>query len=318
MTSARDTATHPLGAPPHDRGNVLVTRRHGHESRARAQCSLAGHPCRAGHADVAADHEHAALLTLVRGSPTRRQQLGHCGFVDERRCSVDVRQCLRRQLERIEHDDAGAVRTFAEIEAELEPDERERARSPHCDAEHLAGVGVQAARDIERQHGLVALIHRCDGLRRGPCNRARQADAENRIDDDVGSAQTIRVPLDDRPTRGNEVVVRPARVALQSSGLVQADSDDLQPPRTSESRQNVTIAAVVTRPADDREALRGRPATAQRTQRSFSGASHQRVGRNLQLFDRVPVQRTHLVRCVNGDGQTTHARSLPKRILLRA
>jgi hypothetical protein len=99
---------------------------------------------------------------------------------------------------------------------------------------------------------------------------------------------------------------------------VQADRDDFQPSRARESRQHVTIAAVVAGTTNDRDALSRRPAAAQHSERRFAGASHERVGGDVQGVDRVPIQRAHLVRGVNGDGQTAHARSLPKRILRRA
>jgi hypothetical protein len=123
------------------------------------------------------------------------------------------------------------------------------------------------------------------------------------------------VPAGDRAAGSDEIVVGATRVALQPSRLVQADRDDFQPPRTGESREDVAIAAVVTRPANDSDTLHRRPAAAQHAERRFSGTSHERVGRNAQVVDRVPVQRAHLVCGVNGDGQAAHARSLPKRIL---
>ena len=65
-------AAHELRARADDRGNVLVASRDSHESGARSQRRLAGHACRAGHADVAADDEHAALLTFVSRAPAPR------------------------------------------------------------------------------------------------------------------------------------------------------------------------------------------------------------------------------------------------------
>ena len=38
------------------------------------------------------------------------------------------------------------------VETELKPEERERALGSHRDAEHLAGVRIQAARNVEREH----------------------------------------------------------------------------------------------------------------------------------------------------------------------
>jgi hypothetical protein len=87
---------------------------------------------------------------------------------------------------------------------------------------------------------------------------------------------------------------------------MQTDRDDCQALFTGKPRQYITVTAVVTGTADDCDTLSRRPAAAQRAERSFAGASHQRVGRNLQIVDRVPVQRAHLVRGVNGDGQTAH------------
>ena len=157
-SSARlDSATHELRPRADDRGDVLGAGRDRHESGAGAQRSLAGHARGARHADAAADHEHTALLALVSRAPAPRQQLRNRDLVDA------VRLRRRRAPTPAAADPSSSNMTtptqfgsLAEIEAELESDERERSLGAHRGAENLAGVGVQAARNVEREHGRAA------------------------------------------------------------------------------------------------------------------------------------------------------------------
>jgi hypothetical protein len=82
-------------------------------------------------------------------STPRRQQFGHGGLVDAHRRGFDVRERLRRQFESIEHHDADAIRPVAQVEAELESKEGDRAFGAYCVAENLAAVRVQAAGNVE-------------------------------------------------------------------------------------------------------------------------------------------------------------------------
>jgi hypothetical protein len=192
------------------------------------------------------------------------------------------------------------------------------ALSANRRAENLAGIGVQPAGNVQRQHRCAACVHRCYCFRGDAGDRARQTDTEDGVDDDIRALQGARVPGLDGAARCDKIVVRAARVTLQACRLVQSDRGDFEPLRPRESGQYVSIAPVVPRSADDSDALRGRPTAAQRSERGFARASHQRVGRDVQVVDCVPVQRAHLSSGVNGDGQSTHGRSLSKRILPRA
>src|SRR5687767_15360780 len=117
-----------------------------------------------------------------------------------------MRQRRRRQLEPIEHDDADAVGTLAEIEAELEPEERERSLGAYRVAKNLAAVGVQAAGYVEREHVRGTAVDRSDGFHRDTGHRPRQADAEDRVDDYVGAVQAVRLP-GTRGTAGRDKIV---------------------------------------------------------------------------------------------------------------
>ena len=64
---------------------------------------------------------------------------------------------------------------------------------------------------------------------------------------------------------GDEIVVRASRIAAAAGPDRRRDDRiDLQPALASQAREHVAVAAVVPRTADDRDALRRRPATAQR------------------------------------------------------
>ena len=173
---------------------------------------------------------------------------------------------------------------FAEIEAELEPEERERSLGAHRDAEHLAGVGMQAAGNVEREHVRAAVVDRanraCDRWIRpgatGRCRRSRRRSTS-------ASARQSHSPGDRPSARRDEVVVRAARVTLQAWRARARRSLRRPCAVAREARQHVAIAAVVARPADDERCAAPTASSCAVPERRFAGTRHQRVGRNLQI-----------------------------------
>ena len=77
------------------------------------------------------------------------------------------------------------VGTIQRQQAGFQADEGDGVRRAHGAAEHLARVGLQAARDVEREHraGLrVGVIHE---LGVHAVDRPRQADSEQTVDDKI-------------------------------------------------------------------------------------------------------------------------------------
>ena len=111
-----------------------------------------------------------------------------------------------------------------------EPDlgraERDCRRRAHSGARHLAGGRVHAGRDVDRDHRPAGSVDQLDHACRVLARRAREPDAEQRVDDHIGRAE-VADALDDRHLA--------ARLA-QHTGA------------------NLAVAAVVALPADDVDA----------------------------------------------------------------
>src|SRR6185312_5044127 len=77
------------------------------------------------------------------------------------------------------------VRPIEREQAGLEADERNRVGCPHGSSEHATGVGIQAARDIEREHRAGLSVDPVDQPREWAFDGSREADAEKAIDDEA-------------------------------------------------------------------------------------------------------------------------------------
>src|SRR6185295_15354598 len=70
-------------------------------------------------------------------------------------------------------------------QARFQADERDRVARAHGAPEDLAGIRIQAARNIQRQHGAGLRIDEVDEFSVLALDRAREADAEQAVDDQV-------------------------------------------------------------------------------------------------------------------------------------
>ncbi len=166
-----------------------------------------------------------------------------------------------------------------------------------------AGVGIESAGNIERQDGHAAIVDRIDPLDHGGIERTRQAGPEDGIDDDFGVGETAVAPrLHDAPAR-DEIIVSAPCISTQLSGIAQRHHRDIDAHGLRQPRQHIAIATVVARPANDGDPLLRRPATAQRHRRRFAGLGHQRVGRYVQIVDRVAIEGPHLSGGMHGQWQ---------------
>ena len=70
-------------------------------------------------------------------------------------------------------------------QSRLQADEGDGVRGAHRMPEHAAGVGIQSARDIEREHRAGLRVRVVDQLRVFAFDRAAEADAEQAVDHEV-------------------------------------------------------------------------------------------------------------------------------------
>src|SRR5439155_10806322 len=83
------------------------------------------------------------------------------------------------------HDDgAGDLRALAALEALLRGAEGDRAAGVDGAAEDLAGVAVEAARDVDGEDRGAARVEERDQRRVGLADRAREAGPEERVDEE--------------------------------------------------------------------------------------------------------------------------------------
>ncbi len=98
-----------------------------------------------------------------------------------------VRDRKQRRLD-VEHGDRNLPRivaAVARVQARLVGDETDRVAGADGNSRrthNVAGVGIESARDVQRQHLNVALVESCNQIVQVAANGTRQADAEQAID----------------------------------------------------------------------------------------------------------------------------------------
>lgn len=154
-----------------------------------------GEKRRAGHAVRASDDEKPRLAFV--GCRRFFRKYGRFEAFSPRRGELRI-----RNADAVDNDAPRVLRAGKKIEPRLGAPERDGHIGPHrhCKfvVEKLAGIGVDAGRNIERDDARAGRVYRADSCAHpfieGPVMRAR---AENRIDDESVSAK-IRSRFDDR------------------------------------------------------------------------------------------------------------------------
>ena len=305
-----DAATNQLGTLGHDGGDILRTRRDRHQPRTDTQRRLARQTRGACHADSTGDDQHMTLLTFMRSASTPRQQSRESILTDAQRRGRYVTKRFGRQIQRIEHHDADIVRTLAQIEPELEADETQRPLGTNAGAVNPARIGVESAGNVDREDGGLAFVDARDASNQFFVEITRKPRAENGVHDDLGVIETVLRPALCGSAGCLVVLPRTQRIALQGVGRREGNHTDIEMLRTRESRQHVAIAPVISRPAQDDDLLRGRPAAAQHAQCRLASIRHQCVARNSKLVDGISIECTHLSGGVNGKRKTDHVPSI--------
>ncbi len=200
------------------RGKRSRMRRRGRDAYfpgAGAQCGLATQSRGARHALAATHHQHMTEIALVRGARPARQYSSQKLVIDAAQFRVDGCPANSRDAEFVKDDRAAVVRRLIKKQTALQSDKRHREIRRYGTAKRLAGVAVQAGRDIERQYRGSVLVDRRHRIRKRPADVSLQAAAEYRVDQEIGLRVQIACPARDTTSCGNIVAESSRRVAFQ-------------------------------------------------------------------------------------------------------
>ena len=208
----------PLAAPPSERpldrleqprlddGERLARRRDGDVARVGAERGLGGEADGAGHPGRAADDEHGAgrVLVVVRAAGRHEARASPAVTSRCRGLGRARGRCRRRRPRR---RGSGPARRRARPSA-VERDGHVRADGRAGD---LAGRGVDAGREVDRDDRHAGRVHRLDQRGRLRARLAVEAGAEQRVDDHVGAARRPCVSSASRPaSRRMRAAIRPS------------------------------------------------------------------------------------------------------------
>ena len=139
---------------------------------------------------------------------------------------------------------AAAVRAVVGEEARLETDEGDGVGRPHRCAEHTAGIGLEAARDVHRQHGRGLRVHEPYRFEVRAADLTLQTDAEETVDHEVPPPASRHVRL-----RGAAGIAPRAECAGGVGGELRRVAHEhhrhVEPPGLQVTRDDERIAAVV-------------------------------------------------------------------------
>jgi hypothetical protein len=198
------------------------------------------------------------------------------------------------------------VRAGAEIKACLAPDERDGQIRARGGAEDRATVCVQPGRNVHGQQRTTAAIHRLDHLGGHAIDDSRKTGAEQRVDDDIGPLQRMRLPRRAAATGRDKVIECVSRIATLVCGLAERNGRDIQALRARDARQHIAVAAIIARSAKHGGRARARPGRPQCIQCRVTCARHQLVAPHAELLDRAAVERANLGGGIDAGGEWVH------------
>ena len=290
-----DAAAHDLRAHRAHRGRVRRAGRDAHQARADPRGGLRGQPHRPREAPLPSDHEHVAVVSLVRppGAGPEARVLRQGIVVEPFRGGRNPALERGRNAERITFHAPRVIGAGPGEKPPLRRDEGHGERGAHRAAAHAPGVGVEPGGDVHGQDRAGRGVHRVDGVRRGPRRGAREAGTEERVHHDAleGGGGGERLAPDPRPAHGLQhgggVGAEPARVAHH-------EDPDLAAGLPGAARDHEPVAAVVAGAADDRDPARLRPAPDEGTERPRACPFHERRPGEPGLRDGQPLDLADL------------------------
>ncbi len=213
---------------------------------------------------------------------------------DARQAWHEVRRGCGRQLQIVEKNRAGELRTLTHQQPRLQTHERHGRIGAHRLPERHAGIAVESRGHIERKHRSAARVDGADHLRELRLHGPLEPRTQQGIHDDFACGELLGRKGVRRTAARPEILVRLARVAAQLLRGTGAEHRHRKPCGVRKARQHVTVTGVVAAPTDDDDAVGHRPARAQVAQRRLAGAFHERVARDPELIDRMGIEGPHL------------------------
>lgn len=283
-----------------------------HDARAAAQCRLRRHHRRSGQSDRAGKDEHVSQLVFMRVKTAAGQPSLHVAQLE-----LEGRRDFRREaLARHGNvDDMHHTRVLpspAQQQAALESAHRHGVFGLHGAAQDFAGFGVDAGRNIHREHRHGRTVEDFDDLGDLAFHRRREPGSEHGIGNPGGmpvqcigqlcaaAEQFDAQPpgllfhrTDDREVR--ECIARDGGIRSQGHHVdVGAAIDQM-------ARHRKAVAAVVALAAEQHD-----PLTAHAAEELLGaihgtarGVLHQHDAGNAIAFGRCGIAALHFLRCIN-------------------
>jgi hypothetical protein len=222
-----------------------------HQSRSGAQRGARGQDRGAGFSPAAGDYDRMAEISLVRINRTRLQKFACVGSLVKSPARRDLSDRAGRKSDLRDLELSAMLRAGIGDVSELRVTEADGERGPHRDAHDRATVGIDSRRDIDRNDRRANRVHPLDRRARNSAHCRVQAGAENPIDDRARPRAERRfefrfvLRLNDRAARGEQLVMRAPRVALQIAARSEQRDSNLNSALTQPPRRDHRVAAVV-------------------------------------------------------------------------
>jgi hypothetical protein len=193
-------------------------------------------------------------------------------------------------------------RAGAEKLSRLEGNETQREVGAHGLLADRAAVGIDARRDVERQHWPLRRIDGADHLEGLGPGRRTKTRAQQAIDDDIAVGQRATVEGMRIAARRQPVFLCAARVAGELVRRHRRQHQGFQAHGLREARQHIAIATIVSGATDHGHAPPLRPAGTQQLEGALGRARHQRVSRHAPLLDFAGIECADLGGRIDGRG----------------
>ncbi len=259
-----------------------------------AQCRFARQPNGASHAVLASNHQHMAVVALVGVATAWRQRIsGKQLRIGPNAHIHAVRHAKRRQFQ---HPDK--ISRATGMQPAFAGNERHRDIGADHRPRGVAAIGIQSGRKIQCQHRHTSGIDVLDQRRDRPLRRAIEADAVQRINQQLRSIQVgsskfaVRIPQLHTAAAGLPRRACQRRIAMRV--CAERHQAYLQPCLTRQYTEQEPVATVVAGAAIDADMPNLRPVPTQAVQRCTGGPAHQVVTGDAQRRERLALHRTHL------------------------
>ena len=192
------------------------------------------------------------------------------------------------------HDLTGKIGSAADIQAELSADKRGGKIGAHPGTHCLAGCSVQPGRQVHRQHGTGRAVDRLNAVKVVALHGAGEPGAEHRVHHQLRFITECSRPGLHPPVAGSEVLECQSGISLQLGWFRQRRHLHRQTGLHGETRDDVTIAAVVAATAKNQPVPGIGVSLAPEIENHPAGPGHQFVAFDSQRADRDAIELANL------------------------